>query len=257
MLTHKSTRFLFVLLLAGILLVDYFYAVNILFYPLLLLGYVIALAYGSMTITANFFLKAFNNGPTTDKVVSITFDDGPHLTVTPEVLNVLKAFNAKASFFLIGNKIKGKEDVVSRILEEGHLIGNHTWTHDHKFGFFSKEKVAEELQQTKGFIEEQFDKKVRFFRPPAGVTNPRIKAVAKAQNYDVIGWNIRSLDTVIKSEQKVFDRIKRQIKPGGIILIHDIFPNTATLVEKLLIYLQKTGYQVIPLDQLINRKPYE
>lgn len=257
MLAYKSTNIIFGGLLLGLIALNFYQPINGILYAILLFVYIIVIASGSSFISYNFFLKAYNNGNTQSKEIALTFDDGPLPDITPKVLDVLKKFDAKATFFLIGNRISGNESIVQRILDEGHLIGNHTFNHDKKFGFFSKEKVKEEILETNAIIEDRVQKKLRFFRPPFGTTNPTVKAAIEELGCDVIGWNIRSFDTLIKNPETVLKRIKKQVAPGAIVLLHDIYPKTVPLVEQLLEHLQQIDYKVVPLDKLIERNAYE
>src|SRR5690606_35805009 len=110
---------------------------------------------------------------------AITFDDGPHPEFTPKVLNLLKKYDAKATFFCIGKHIELYPDIFKSIVEAGHTIGNHTYSHANDFGFFSVEKVISELQQTNAIIKQQIGLDARLYRPAFGVTNPRIKKALK------------------------------------------------------------------------------
>ncbi len=257
MLAYRSTNIIFGGLLLGLIALNFYHPINGILYAILLVIYIVVIGSGSSFISFNFFLEAYNKGKTQSKEIAITFDDGPLPEITPKVLDVLKKFDAKATFFLIGNRIPGNESIVHRILDEGHLIGNHTLNHDKRFGFFSKEKITEEILDANAIIEERTQKKLRFFRPPFGTTNPKVKAATEELGCDVIGWNIRSFDTLIKNPETVLKRIKKQVAPGAIILLHDIYPSTAPLVEKLLEHLQQIDYKVVPLDKLIERNAYE
>jgi peptidoglycan/xylan/chitin deacetylase (PgdA/CDA1 family) len=98
---------------------------------------------------------------------------------------------------------------------------------------------------------------MNFFRPPFGVTNPMIaKAVSKTKHH-VIGWNIRSLDTVYENENIIFERVKNKIKPGGIILLHDTSQKSVNVLERLLLFLKTENYSIVSVDKLLNLSAYE
>ena len=226
-------------------------------YILLFLGFIGITSWGSFDIRLNYFLKAYsNNSKGRDLKIALTFDDGPH-EMTDKVLDLLLKYNAKATFFCIGTQIERHPDILQRIISEGHIVGNHTYSHSKSFGFFSTNEVEQEITQTNTLLENKIQKKSLLFRPPFGVTNPNVaKAIARTGHY-VIGWNIRSLDTVIDDETQILNRIKKRVKPGGIILLHDTSLKTVNVLEQLLLFLQSKNYEMITVDELLNISAYE
>ena len=213
---------------------------------------------GSFHIRWNYFLKAYHKNDLVDKnVVALTFDDGPNKDYTPKVLTLLKKHNAKATFFVIGENVYDRPDILNNVIKDGHLIGNHSYYHKNSFGFLSTNKVIEELKSTNKIIEEKTNLKVKFFRPPFGVTNPNIaKAVGKLNLY-TFGWSIRSLDTIAKDPEKVFQKIISKIKKGDVLLMHDTSELSIEVLEKVLKYLDQNQLKTITLDKLFNLKAYE
>ncbi|MCO6147281.1 polysaccharide deacetylase family protein [Flavobacterium sp. NRK1] len=256
MLTHKiNTGFL--------LAVIFLLAVFSIFNPLpwwlfglpILLWFTIA-ALGSAFVQSGYHIKTLNkNLKTPGRQIAITFDDGP-TPETPKVLALLKKYNTKATFFCIGQQIEKHPDIFKTIIEEGHTVGNHTFTHSPKMGFFSVQKVMDEVTFTDRIIK-NYGLKPLLFRPPYGVTHPNLSKVLKQTCHYVIGWNIRSLDTVIKQEQKIFMRIKKRLAPGSIILLHDTSQKTINVLEQLLILLQQEKYNAVTVNELLNIPAYE
>ena len=205
----------------------------------------------------NFFLRTVCDTTLPGKQVVFTFDDGPDPAVTPQVLDILKEYNAQGTFFCIGKKIPDNEALLKRIHEEGHIIGNHSYSHAFLFDFFPFWTVAKELHQTSALIKTVTGKIPRFFRPPYGVTNPAISRSLRKKDYVVVGWNIRSLDTIIKDEDKVVERVLEQLKPGGIFLFHDTNPALPNILRHLLDYLKANDYQVANLDVAIEEPAYQ
>lgn len=224
----------------------------LIFVVLFWLGSVI---WGSLTIQSGYFVKTYNSGHSQNHI-AITFDDGPH-PETLLVLQLLEKHIAKATFFCIGKQIEKYPDIFREIIENGHSVGNHSYSHSTFFGFFSSEKVKRELEQTDALIKKYSGNNPTFFRPPFGVTNFHIqKALRKTKHY-TIGWNIRSLDTVIKSEETILKRVVNRLKPGSIVLMHDTSQKTVNVLEQLLIHLERENYQPITVDQLLKIPAYE
>ena len=213
--------------------------------------------FGAYEIRFNYFLNAYHRGDNhSEKVISLTFDDGP-TEFTPRILEILKKNNAKATFFCIGKQIEKHSEILREIHQSGHLIGNHTFHHSSKNGFYSAEKMIKEIISTNQLIKSTIDINTKIFRPPFGVTNPHITKAIRKTRHHVIGWSLRSLDTVIEEEKMLFQRITHQLKPGSIILMHDTSDKTANVLEQLFVFLQEENYRVIPLDELLKIDVYE
>ncbi|WP_233098668.1 polysaccharide deacetylase family protein [Aureibaculum flavum] len=212
---------------------------------------------GSFHIRWNYHINALNSNPnTTKKQVAITFDDGPNSEFTPQVLSVLKKYNSKASFFCIGNRIEKHPKLVQQIVAEGHVVGNHSYSHSNTFDFFSKNKIVEEIMSTNKLIYNLLKVNCKLFRPPFGVTNPAIKNAIKETNLQVVGWNVRSLDTKIKEPKKILNRITKNLKAGDVILLHDSSKRTVVVLEQLLLFLQEHHYETVTVDELFEIEAY-
>ena len=213
---------------------------------------------GSFHIRWNYFLKAnHKNDQIKENAVALTFDDGPNKDFTPKVLELLKKYNAKASFFCVGKNVNEHPDILNEIAKNGHLIGNHSFSHKNSFGFLSTKEVISELEETRKIIEEKVNLKVKYFRPPFGVTNPNIANAVKKLNLHTFGWSIRSLDTIAKDPEKVYHKIVSKLKKGDIVLMHDTSELSVFVLEKLLEYLNQNNMKTVTLDKLFNLKAYE
>jgi peptidoglycan-N-acetylglucosamine deacetylase len=257
MFTFRSTTFIFFLLL---LLMNFFlltgFPVHFAFYIILITSYITVSVVASFFICSGFHMKALCSRKTEQKVIAITYDDGPHPGNTDAILDVLKD-RAKATFFCIGSKLKGNEALLERMHEEGHLIGTHSFSHSNWFDLYSSKKMKRELKQSEEMIYKILSKKPLLFRPPYGVINPMLKRALGAFSYQIIGYSNRSLDTVTKDENKVIERLMRRLKPGDVVLLHDTVPYSATLLKKFLYELAEKGFIVIGLDELFNIRAYE
>lgn len=254
MLTFKKVNTLTIIMLIGIL--TYGFLLQHTIYPLVILLFllwVILTTIGSFNILWNYFLTAKNsNKNSKENIVSLTFDDGVNPEITPKVLDLLKKYNTKATFFCIGKNIEKYPKLAQRIVAEGHSIGNHTYNHSNKWGFLSTEKVLEEIKKNNEIIEQITGKQTKLFRPPFGVTNPHIAKATKQLNCEVIGWNVRSLDTVIKNEEKILNRITKKVKKGDVILLHDNSEKTVVVLEQLLYFLEKKKLKSVTIEALFN-----
>lgn len=220
-----------------------------------ILAYIGVLALGSTFIRWNFYMRSVNKLPLLrigfqnaqfqvahrGKEVALTFDDGP-AAPTGIILDALAKEKVKATFFLIGKNIAGNEALVKRMADEGHAIGNHSFSHNVNFDWQSASAMQSELEQTNTAIESVTGTPVKLFRPPYGVTNPNLaKAVARCE-LKSIGWSLRSMDTVAKDEAQLLKKILRNVRPGGIILLHDRCPITANILPALIQELKKRGF---------------
>ncbi|MDR1202198.1 MAG: polysaccharide deacetylase family protein [Tannerellaceae bacterium] len=212
----------------------------------------IYLVYASYRIDSGIYVKALCRKKTDDKIVALTFDDGPDPTNTPPVLDVLRRYSVQATFFCIGKRAEEQPDIIRRIQQEGHLAGNHSYVHTPSFPLFSTARMTADLQQSQQVLERITGTKIILFRPPYGVTNPMVRKVVCKLGYTVIGWSIRSFDTRKEEENRIFNRIVKQIKPGAVILLHDRLPGSAALVMRLLDYLKRQGYKVVRIDKLFE-----
>ena len=214
------------------------------YYLALGLLFVGVLSWGVFDIRLGYFIPTLWHLKNKQKrQVVLTFDDGP-TELTPLFLDLLKRYEAKAIFFCIGRQIAQYPQIVQRIKEEGHLIGNHTYSHIPQNCFASTAVMTQEIQQTDALLA-QLGIVTPSFRPPYGVTNPHIASAARRTGKRVIGWDIRSLDTVIKDETRLWSRVVSKLTQGNIILMHDTSERTLHVLEQLLKYLKANDYQVV------------
>lgn len=220
---------------------------------LIILAYIGILFLGSIFIRWNFYfhslvqLELEEHSPAVElaqnnKKIAITFDDGP-AEYTEAILDILKKENVMATFFLVGKNIRGKEALLHRMTGEGHSIGNHSFGHGKNFDWESSAQMAGEIQDTNLEIERVTGKKVTLFRPPYGVTNPNLAKAIRRTGMKSIGWNIRSFDTVARSEDRLLQKIFGKIQPGAIILLHDRCAITARILPALIAGIYERGYE--------------
>lgn len=185
---------------------------------------------------------------TTEKKVFLTFDDGPIPGITDWVLNQLKEYNAKATFFCIGNNIEKHPAIFSSIIENGHMIGNHTFNHvkgwktSNKAYFKEVEMCEVEIQKLP-----IVNLKSKLFRPPYGKIKPSQSRILRKLGYKIIMWDILSADYKKEiSKEKCLENVLKNIEPGSIIVFHDsikAFQNLEYVLPKTLQYLSENGYE--------------
>jgi peptidoglycan-N-acetylglucosamine deacetylase len=205
------------------------------------------LAIASFRISWSVYMHSKCSFETDKKEVALTFDDGPERENILPLLELLDRRCVKATFFFIGKFVKDNKDIVSKIYNAGHKIGVHSYSHSSLFPFYSLKRIAKELYETKLLLQECINEKVTLFRPPFGVTNPTIAYAVYRVGLKSVGWNIRSLDTVTESDDKIVARIERALKPGSIILLHSHLNGATRRTEMVLDMIEKNGYKVVGL----------
>jgi peptidoglycan/xylan/chitin deacetylase (PgdA/CDA1 family) len=256
-MNYKSTRICFITAISIIGLLHTFFEITLWWLVLPCTIYLALIVYGSAIIQANFFSHAYCYANTSEKVIALSFDDGPNREYTPRVLSILARHNAQATFFVIGKNIQGNESVLKQIDADGHSIGNHSYTHAFFMDFKSLQGFKNELNQTAGSVFKIIGKRMKLFRPPYGVTTPNLVKASNLLNYSIIGWTIRSFDTTGDTAQIITRRVQTQIKPGAIILFHDTSDKTIQVLKQTLNFAKENGYKIVTVEQLLKIKAYE
>ncbi len=225
------------------------------YFALPILLFSLLLFYGSYFIQSNFFVKALCNSTSQKKEIALSFDDGP-VTSTNLVLDILKKHNVPSAFFCIGKQMTENPEILKRIHEEGHVIGNHSFTHQALFDLMSKKQMKQELKETNNVAKNTIGENLKMFRPPYGVTTPVLAKAIKEEGFETIGWSLRSYDTMIDDVQKLVNKITSQIKAGDVILLHDSQKVTVSALEDIINKVRLKGYTFVRLDHLLNIKAY-
>ena len=190
---------------------------------------------------------------TTQPVLAITFDDGPEPTLTPRLLDLLKARGIHATFFMVGRNVTAFPAIVKRMVDEGHEVANHSWSHP-LLTKMSQQSVESQLQRTHDAIVKACGVAPQLYRPPYGaVTLSQRARIQKTFGYPSILWDVDPLDwQKPRQAQKVYDRVLANAKPGSIILCHDIHESTIAAMPAVLDDLKARGYAFATVTQLIN-----
>ena len=256
MLNFRNTNIVFIIIVLITMALAARYTVPLYVYLVIVLLYSLLLFYGSYYVGSNFFMKVLCHANSSEKQIAISFDDGPAKEYTPEILQVLKQHGVPAVFFCIGKNIGGNEELLQQIKDEGHIIGNHSHSHHFWFDLFSARKMLNDVQLMSETAENITGQRPALFRPPYGVTTPNMKKVMQRGGFTAIGWNIRSLDTVIKEEEKLLQRITSQLEPGAIVLLHDTSKTTLAVLPRFIETARSKGYEFVRIDKLLNLSPY-
>ncbi len=194
-------------------------------------------------------------GNASKRCVALTFDDGPDPRSTPALLDLLRDERVPSAFFCIGRNISAHPELTARIVREGHLLANHTYSHSNTTNFFGLVRLTEEMTRTQSAARDAAGVTPTFFRPPMGLSNPRVFKAATAAELKVIGWTARGIDTQITNPERIVRRILRGVEPGAIILLHDgNIPADRLLatVKLLLAKLRERGYECMRLDHILT-----
>jgi len=183
--------------------------------------------------------------PTPDKMIALTFDDGPDPADTPKILDVLRFHNVKATFFLPGREVNAYPDLVRREYQEGHMIGNHSYTH-RALTTLSEDEVRQELQDTNTAITSAGVPQPKLFRPPYADTNATVEGVATSLGMTQTLWDFSEqiADHENPPPEELCDRAVRDAKPGAIMLLHDgdLANNTDDAIDCIITRLEAQGY---------------
>lgn len=213
---------------------------------------VAGISYGAAYVRSGFFMTLFHRAKPGQKMIALTFDDGP-CEYTGEIISVLEKHRVQATFFLIGKQAEAFPHLVKKLREAGHTLGNHTWSHSFWFDFWSSKKMQQDITKASQVIQSITDECPRYFRPPYGVTNPPLAKAVKKTGLIPVGWSVRSLDTQKKDLTAVKKKILSRLRDGDIILFHDTTPGLAAVLDELIPEITGKGYTFVTIDTMITQ----
>ncbi len=187
------------------------------------------------------------------KVLALTFDDGPQVKTTAKILDILKQNNVNATFFVIGGNLQRFPYLAKRAVDEGNAIGNHTWHHWYRK--LSPKEVAFEIDGTSDLIYKDTGVKTTLFRPPGGVLNNGVVTDVKSKKYAVIMWSADTEDYARPAAATILRRAEKEVKPGGILLMHDgggDRSHTIAALPEVISYFKKQGYTFVTVPKLLD-----
>lgn len=186
-------------------------------------------------------------------MVALTFDDGPTEDITPLILDLVEEYGVRVTFFMQGNRLYEKDEIVQRAVSLGCEIGTHGWSHA-DMTTFSKSELTDRLERCEDRISDMIDGgyDVRLMRPPYGSTDSDVYSAAVRADMAVIKWSVDTLDWESRSKNAVLDICKDEIRHGDIVLFHDKFESTRAAVEELIPWLLGQGYELVTVSELIE-----
>ncbi|SOC10997.1 peptidoglycan/xylan/chitin deacetylase (PgdA/CDA1 family) [Ureibacillus xyleni] len=213
--------------------------------PLSYLNPILEDSFKTVTLSKETIIPVKPSG--TGKRVALTFDDGPHEKITRQILNTLKKYDAKATFFMVGRRVPNNTKLVKDIYNSGHEIGNHTWNHP-KLTSLTSKQVESQITSTDNSIYKAIGQYPTVFRPPYGAKNKRVTDVI---DVPVVMWTIDTLDWKQRNANKLLPMVKKNLHNNAIILMHDIHQSTADGLDSVLAYLQKEGYECVTVSEIL------
>ena len=184
------------------------------------------------------------------KVVALTFDDGPNPATTNQALDTLSKYGIKATFFVLGKNISGNEEILKRMKADGHVIGNHSWSHP-VLSKLSLDEAKKQITDTEDAITKVLGSSSKLMRPPYGAITDDIR---NSLDLSFIMWDVDSLDWKSHNEASILTEIQREVKNGSIILMHDIHAETVNALPKIIDYLKEQGYHFVTVPEMLNSR---
>lgn len=197
----------------------------------------------------------FKNGSRNEKMIALTFDDGPHPKETHEVLDVLDKYNVKGTFFVVGKHANWYSEPLKRAAKEGHEIGNHTFSHP-DISCLSSDDIKREIKECEDTLIRLTGKKPTLFRPPYGsYSKDKLAEIAKESGYKIILWTtIDAKDWKNPPSSQISDTIINKAQNGDIILLHDYgTENTVKALDTIISEMIKKGYKFVTVSELIDK----
>lgn len=196
---------------------------------------------------------------TTHKKIALTFDDGPDGKTTQQILDILNQYDIPATFFLVGENIKSYPNVVKRMIDEGHQVANHSWSHLRPTDLSLEEFILEVDTAEKILQDTNISSQFFYYRPPYGLVTPIQIEAMETKRYKIISWSIDSLDWLVSEPEKIRDKVIYSAHPGAIVLMHSAGGKnqrigTIKALPGIIETLTRQGYEFVTVHDLINER---
>jgi peptidoglycan/xylan/chitin deacetylase (PgdA/CDA1 family) len=221
----------------------------------------IAAGYQSMAPTGQWFGQTFTGLARGSRQMALTYDDGPNPVHTPRLLEVLAKHNVRATFFLIGRHVEQHPEIVRDLVQAGHVVGNHTFTHP-LLTFKSEAEIRQELIQCRSALQETVGEPAELFRPPFGGRRLAVLRVARALGLEPVMWNVTGYDWSAPPAAVIERKVTKQIRGGDVILLHDgghkqagaDRSQTVIATDHLIARYKSEGYDFLTVRQMMGSK---
>jgi peptidoglycan/xylan/chitin deacetylase (PgdA/CDA1 family) len=219
-----------------------------------------AASYQSIAPTAQLYGRTFTGLPRGTKQLALTYDDGPNDPHTLRLLDVLARYDVHATFFTIGRYVQQRPDIVREIVQAGHIVGNHTFTHPLLI-FKSDSEIRQELSTCHATLQDAIGEHSNLFRPPFGGRRPAVLRIARELGLEPIMWNVTGYDWNAPPSSVIERKVSRKIRGGNVILLHDgghlemgaDRSQTVLATESLIKRYKSEGYEFVTIEQMMER----
>ena len=199
-------------------------------------------------------VKVYRSVSTEKKQIALTFDDGPHPVLTPRVLKILAQYGVKATFFMVGQNVMSYSEAAKAVIEAGHEVGNHTFSHPH-IANLSEQAIFEEIGKCEDALEELCEYRPHLLRTPQGALTPSLERCLSDDDYILVLWSLDTRDWDNKSTECIAQTVLANVKAGDIILMHDFIGHnskTPEALEKIIPILLSQGYEFVTVSELLG-----
>lgn len=206
----------------------------------------------SITVSAQGIV--YSSNVNAGKQIALTFDDGPHPRITPQILEILDEYGIKATFFVIGVNSKNYPNQLKQIVDGGHEIGNHTYSHK-ILKSMSKEEIEKEILDTETQVEKITNITPNLLRPPCGIYDETLIEIAQEKDLKVVLWTVDSHDWSHRTVENIVQNVTKNASNGDILLFHDYVSgeyNTPNALRKIIPLLIKQGYEFVTVSELLQ-----
>jgi peptidoglycan/xylan/chitin deacetylase (PgdA/CDA1 family) len=220
----------------------------------------VSAGYQSMAPTAQWYGKTFTGLAPASRQLALTYDDGPNDPYTLRLLEVLAKHNIHATFFLIGRYIRQQPQIAREIIQAGHIVGNHTFTHPLLI-FKSEAEIRQELIQCRDALQDAIGKPSNLFRPPFGGRRPATFRVARELGLEPVMWNVTGYDWNAPPAAVIERKVAKQVRGGNVILLHDgghkqigaDRSQTVIATDHLIARYKSEGYEFVTIPQMMEK----
>ena len=198
--------------------------------------------------------KIYRSVQTDTMKIALTFDDGPHPRLTKQILDILDRYNTRATFFMVGENILNYPDTAREVIQRGHEVGNHSYSH-HCIPSLGREGIEEEIERCEDVLEELCEYRAHLFRPPQGAVNDYVEGCTERGDYTLVLWSLDTRDWECKNSEQILNQVLSKVQPGDIILMHDyigVRSQTPKALEIMLPKLLERGFEPTTVSDLLG-----